>query len=266
MLGFACVRGWFSRSDPFLRENDTKATEDDDLFHFIAYVPVNGKVYELDGIQEGPVVGNLYLFLFIKCLGSCDQSNWLDIAKTQIQNRMSRYAPVKIHDHAHLSYKSSEIRFNLMVVMKSRKSLLNQEKAQLVKELLCTETRQAQLSVLFSPFDNSEASGIFHALLPFFSSKIPSMEDPRVGFAAERRREKTHSLQGLFIPDFCLIFTNRERTNDADTILFHLLFAPFNFWRPLGISPRICDNVAWMTLLHGLCHHRFRSTSGIYRE
>lgn len=29
--------------------------EDKDSYHFVAYVPINGRIYELDGLKDGPV-------------------------------------------------------------------------------------------------------------------------------------------------------------------------------------------------------------------
>lgn len=34
---------------------DSSAQGDEDLFHFISYVPIHGALYELDGLSSGPV-------------------------------------------------------------------------------------------------------------------------------------------------------------------------------------------------------------------
>jgi ubiquitin carboxyl-terminal hydrolase L5 len=84
----------FSRQDPFImEEDDKKASKDDDAFQFISYVPFNGQLYELDGLQKGPI-----------SFGPCTEENWLGLARTQIQERIQKYA-------------TSEIRFNLLAVI-----------------------------------------------------------------------------------------------------------------------------------------------------
>merc|ERR1711994_369775 len=48
------VHNSFARQSVF--EFDAKfAKEDDDVFHFVAYVPIKGRLYELDGLREGPL-------------------------------------------------------------------------------------------------------------------------------------------------------------------------------------------------------------------
>ena len=51
----------------------------EDVYHFIAYVPFNGCVFELDGLKPGPIN-----------LGSGE--NWIGIAKPAIEERMARYS------------------------------------------------------------------------------------------------------------------------------------------------------------------------------
>lgn len=54
--------------------------KDEDTFHFVAYVPVNGRLYELDGLKEGPVD-----------LGKCQEGqDWLKSVKPILDKRIQR--------------------------------------------------------------------------------------------------------------------------------------------------------------------------------
>lgn len=44
----------FARQEPF-DIIQTKSTKEDEAFHFISYVPFKNNIYELDGLQHGPI-------------------------------------------------------------------------------------------------------------------------------------------------------------------------------------------------------------------
>ncbi|KAL5114349.1 hypothetical protein ACEQ8H_007786 [Pleosporales sp. CAS-2024a] len=84
----------FARSSPFVDETQRTATEDDDVYHFIAYTSINNKLYELDGLQPAPIFH-----------GACTPSEFPKKIIPVLQRRIARYP-------------ATEIRFNLMACVR----------------------------------------------------------------------------------------------------------------------------------------------------
>ncbi|KAJ5365683.1 Ubiquitinyl hydrolase UCH37 type [Penicillium concentricum] len=86
----------FARASPFADE--TARPQDDekgaDVYHFIAYTPVNGTLYELDGLQPYPISH-----------GECGSGEFPEKVIEVLQRRISRYPPEETH-------------FNLMAVVR----------------------------------------------------------------------------------------------------------------------------------------------------
>lgn len=87
----------FARSSPFIDETQRTATEDDDVYHFIAYTPIAGQLYELDGLQPAPISH-----------GPCTFDDFPEKVIPVLQRRIERYP-------------THEIRFNLMAVVRDQR-------------------------------------------------------------------------------------------------------------------------------------------------
>merc|ERR1712154_202212 len=98
----------FSRAEPIQIER-TKDDEEGEAFHFISYVPINGILYEIDGLQKGP-----------RLIDGCDETNWFEKASNVLKQRMA-------------SYQSKELRFTLLAICKDLKTKYNQEKELLLQ-------------------------------------------------------------------------------------------------------------------------------------
>ena len=110
--GVRMAHNSFVRPEAFSIEDDSRASKSEDAFHFVAYVPKNGIVYELDGLSKGPVI-----------VGESG-SNWLTTAQVALQQRISEYSQL-------------EIRFNLLVVQKSTLYTSMREAAAILVESEC---------------------------------------------------------------------------------------------------------------------------------
>lgn len=84
------------------------AAEDEAVYHFVAYIPnyQNGKVYELDGLQQGPkVIGEIV-----------HGEDWKHIASNAIQERMKTSS-------------SSSVNFNLMAMVRDVRLAIQEQLA-----------------------------------------------------------------------------------------------------------------------------------------
>jgi len=88
------VHNSFARQTLF-EFDSKKAEKDDDVFHFVSFVPINGRIYELDGLKAGPVD-----------LGPAGD-DWTDNVRPIIEARMQKYQQGEIH-------------FNLMAIIQDR--------------------------------------------------------------------------------------------------------------------------------------------------
>ncbi|KAK9449262.1 ubiquitin carboxyl-terminal hydrolase [Limtongia smithiae] len=111
----------FAKNGPD-NESDQNTAADDD-FHFIAYVPLNGHLWELDGLSAEPHVAGVIP----------PGSSWAETATKRIQERIERYS-------------SAEIRFNLMAVVQDRTYEMELERERLEKVLRAAEASDRSAS------------------------------------------------------------------------------------------------------------------------
>ncbi|XP_050361261.1 ubiquitin carboxyl-terminal hydrolase isozyme L5 [Nymphalis io] len=101
-----------SMSNQTLFEFDQKApTKDEDAYHFIGYIPINGRLYELDGLREGPIDHGPI----------APGQDWLSVVQPIIKKRIN-------------VYNEGEIHFNLMALISDRKMLYERQIQELVRE------------------------------------------------------------------------------------------------------------------------------------
>lgn len=121
-----------------LYEIDNKnADKDEDVFHFIGYVPIEGRLYELDGLKEAPID-----------LGAiAPEQNWIDVVRPIIEKRIQKYSEEVIH-------------FNLMAIVSDRQTIYQKQIDKLLHSAdneMDTDTKQNELTRLRMLIDDEQA-------------------------------------------------------------------------------------------------------------
>ena len=87
------------------------ATEKDDVFHFVGYLHFKNNVYEIDGLQEGPILIS----------ENVKHEDWIEKVKPSIIDRINLYS-------------QNEIKFNLLSIVPDRKLSAQKEEAVLLSK------------------------------------------------------------------------------------------------------------------------------------
>ncbi|CAG8567694.1 5045_t:CDS:10 [Paraglomus brasilianum] len=102
---FRDVHNSFARFDaiyPLFAKETAKAKkkkmseEPEEAYHYVGFVPVNGYVWEIDGLARAPIK-----------LGECTLDNWLEVARASVEEKMREFA-------------EENAQFNLMAVVKDQ--------------------------------------------------------------------------------------------------------------------------------------------------
>lgn len=182
------VHNSFARSDPFVNEIvDPDAGKDQDVYHFIAYLPKHGALYELDGLSSGPVN-----------LGACDEDDWVRKANEAIMKRMEQYG-------------ASELHFSLMALTKDRIELYEEQIEELDGLILSlSEDAVEERNRL-----NSERSVLTHKL------QIEKEKRQRWHVSSNSVHFIFHQLNARFFFFFFFFGVYREKMRYESTTLFH---------------------------------------------
>eukprot|EP00039_Didymoeca_costata_P020188 m.340393 g.340393 ORF g.340393 m.340393 type:complete len:319 (+) comp19268_c0_seq1:158-1114(+) len=167
------VHNSFARQETFAMQRE--ATEDDDAFHFVGFVPYKGNVYELDGLQNGPVNHGAH------------GDNWIEKAVEVLRKRIEEYS-------------STEIRFNLCALIRSRKDIYVEKLAEVQAADPVDAAKVAELEDKIKDEEakakrfSDENSRRKHNYIPLFLELLRSMAksgklQPAVDQAKEKYKE-----------------------------------------------------------------------------
>ncbi|BGP42169.1 hypothetical protein JCM10449v2_006174 [Rhodotorula kratochvilovae] len=168
------VHNSFARSDPFHLEEHRPQDESEDAYHFIAYLPIGDKLYELDGLKSAPVShGDI----------PGGAANWTSHAREVLERRIA-------------TYPAGEVMFNLLAVTGRRQALQRRvaelpegapERFEAEEKLAGIEERLRDWEVE-NTLRRHNYIGLVHALL--HESAKQGQLAPQIAAAKEKMKER----------------------------------------------------------------------------
>lgn len=187
------VHNSFARNDPFSLDEQRNTDEHEDAFHFISYMPIGDKLYELDGLQRTPISHG-------EIPGG--RANWPSLAKEVLQRRIATYPAAEIHFNLlAITSRSTHLK-NLITTLES--DIANArgkgESDEWIKEQL--EDNKQKLARIQSQFKEWEFDnalrrhnfvGLVHRLLLEMAKN--NLLDPQIERATEIMKKKIQDLK-----------------------------------------------------------------------
>lgn len=112
----------FARPEPFVSGDERPAKKGDDVFHFVSFLPVGGRLWELDGLAPAPIDH-----------GECSAEQFCDKIVAVLERRIALYT-------------SGEIKFALMALVRDRRAALRDQIAALPADAPQLALLQADLA------------------------------------------------------------------------------------------------------------------------
>lgn len=127
------------RQDPDKVATEVEA-EDEVGFHFVAYMPIQGHVWMLDGLDRFP--------LDMGSFSENDGGSWMNVAQPALMGRMAQYA-------------ASEIQFNLMAIVHDPVMVQREELAINMRALQTIDKKLDSLQADWRAIEGIEATDAF---------------------------------------------------------------------------------------------------------
>jgi len=186
----------FGRSDdPFIRDLNDNANmkSEGDAFHFIAFIPFDGKVYELDGLKQGPI----FIGDEVDMGEGSAVASWLVVARQAIQERIERYA-------------AEEVKFNLMALVQDRRISIEKaleiataageedERNRLHADMIAEQQKREMWSKENERRKHNYVPFVFELLKAMASSGNLNEISKKANDTYSKKRKKMHSNAELF--------------------------------------------------------------------